>query len=130
VWTKWAPNAQLPGNWQEQNCWRKGFLEQRIKADNDSPVHNQEIIIDTPILDEVQLPVRPVKAGKQLVVNIMAEAIKMKKRTDLPTLLNSGYTCTCIDEESARAQGWPLKKIAHTILIKYTDGTMTERSKI
>jgi hypothetical protein len=97
--------------------------------DDNSPVCSQEIIIDTSILDEVWLPVRPVKVGKPLVVEVIVEAIRMKKKIDLPVLLDSGCTHTCIDEEFARSQGWPLEKISHPISIKYADSSVTEKSK-
>jgi hypothetical protein len=98
--------------------------------DNDSQVCNQDLIIDSSILDEVWLPVRLMKTGKQLVVKTMVESIKNKKKSDLLTLLDSGCTRTCIDEEYAKSQRWPLQKITNPILVKYVDRSSMTQSKI
>jgi hypothetical protein len=107
----------------------KGFLESRIKMDDASHVRDQDIIIEPHIFDEVRLPVRPMKTGKQLVVKTMAESIN-KKKSDLLALLDSGCTRTCIDEEYAKSQGWPLQKIANPILIEYANSSSTSEAKI
>jgi hypothetical protein len=102
----------------------------RIKADVNSHVCSQEILIESPTLDEVQLPMRPVKIEKQLVVSTMTESIATKKKSVPNALLYSGCTWTCVDEEYTKTQGWPLQKIAKPIQIDYADGSSTEQSMI
>jgi hypothetical protein len=92
-------------------------------------VCNQDILIEPSILDEVQLPIRPVKIGKQLVVSTSAESI-VNKKSMLNALLDSGCTRTCIDEEYARSQGWPLQKVTNPIKIEYVDGSLMDQSII
>jgi hypothetical protein len=82
------------------------------------------------MLDEVQLPMRPVKIGKQLVVSVMEESIRNKKKLALSALLDLGCTRTCVDKEYVKGQGWPLQKIANPIRIEYADGSLMEQSTI
>jgi hypothetical protein len=97
--------------------------------DVNAHICNQDILIEHPILDEVQLPMRPVKIGKQLVVSAMAESI-LNKKAVLNVLLDSGCTRMYIAEEYKKSQGWPLQKIANLIKIEYMDGSSTEQSTI
>jgi hypothetical protein len=98
--------------------------------DNSFSVHNREIIKDTLTLDEVWLPMRPVKLEKQFALEVVTEAIATRKKVTTHALVNSGCTRTCIDKTFAQEQGWPLERICHPILIEYADGTVTEESKI
>jgi hypothetical protein len=92
--------------------------------------NSQGVIMDTPVPDEVQLLMRPLRLGKQMSVEVSLEDIQMKKKATTLALVDSRCTRMCIDEAFAGKQGWPLELIKNPILVKYTDRMVTEAVKI
>jgi hypothetical protein len=71
--------------------WKIQIFRKGISTDDSSLVCNQELIKDTLNLDEVQLLMRPMKAGRQLALEVTAKSI-MKKKVDTLVLVDSGCT--------------------------------------
>jgi hypothetical protein len=130
VWQLWPPHPELSRKNQESRNNQEGFLEKEITMDGNTPVISQELIMDTTSFDEVQIQMRPIWIGKQLLIEVVLEDIVTKKKMVTQALVNLGCTQMHVNEEFARSQGWLLKRIKNPIPIKYADRTVTETSKI
>jgi hypothetical protein len=67
---------------------------------------------------------------QQLLIPIGIEELKMKRCTNATALVDSGCVRTCMDEQYAREQKWPLLKIPRPIRVQYVDGLSNNKSTI
>jgi hypothetical protein len=107
-----------------------GFLEAGEPSFINSPCNSWELITDTNFPDEYLLPIRPIKTGKQLVIDVALEDVHSKVWMQTTTLVDSGCMRTCIDADFARERGLTLMKIPEPIKVEYADGTIMEKSTI
>jgi hypothetical protein len=54
------------------------------------------------------------------------EELKTKKKSETSALLDSGCARTCINEQFAREQGWPLTRVPNPIRVLYADRSSVE----
>jgi hypothetical protein len=103
-----------------------GFLGRNVMVGCNISVDSQ--IEDTIHLDDI----RPRKQNDkhQLIVPVGIEELKMKKTANTSALIDSGCIRTCVDEQYAQQQGWPLLKIPRLIRVQYADGSSNEASMI
>jgi hypothetical protein len=59
--------------------------------------------MDTATFDEVQMPVRMMREGRQISLKVLLEDIQIKKKSTMKALLDSGCTRTCVDEAFIRS---------------------------
>jgi hypothetical protein len=85
---------------------------------------------DQLFIDDICLNQHGTINRQQLLLKIAMEELKTKKRAETLTLLDSGCARTCINEQFAREQGWPLIKILKPIRVIYADGSSVKDSTI
>jgi hypothetical protein len=81
-------------------------------------------------IDNIHLNQHGIINGQQLLLKIAIEELKTKRRSETIALLDSGCARTCVDEDFAREQKWPLVKIPKLIRVLYADGSSVESSTI
>jgi hypothetical protein len=85
-------------------------------------------IEDTLYLDDIHL--RKMDFKQQLLLQVGLEELKTWRTASTRALLDSGCVWTCVDEDYAREQRWPLLKIRRPIRVQYADGSSNDRSTI
>jgi hypothetical protein len=83
-----------------------GFLNSDYTADCILLDNSQKK--DYLFIDDICLNQHGTIKGQQLLLKVAIEELKTKKRSETIALLDFGCARTCIDEDFAREQKWPL----------------------